>query len=245
MHFTRSIYLSAAAIALAFGAAHAAEDKQSRDVPNFNQMDKNEDGALTRSEASGNPKLLAHFQQVDDDSDGRLSRAEYLQIMARQDLYNVRDSLAEFINPEGKAPLAGAQQAQGSASGQTQEQSAQSEGEQRLPMAASSQLVRSVQQSLERKGVEPGPVDGIWGPRTHEALREFQDQQGIQATGQLDARTLDALGVPEAQMASTEDSASAGGSRDQQGNAPSFDEADKDNNGSVSRAELNAATGSK
>jgi hypothetical protein len=249
MHITRSNFLSAAAFALTVVAAHAADDKQSRDVPNFNQMDKNDDGALTRSEASGNPKLLVHFAQVDDNGDGRLTRAEYLEIMARQDLYNVRDSLAEFINPEGKPPLAvaqPAQRAQGESSGSGQsQQPAQSEDEKQLPLAASSQLVRTVQQSLERQGIEPGPVDGIWGPRTHQALRDFQDQQGLQSTGQLDARTLNALGVSEAQTASAGGSASSGGSSGQKHSLPTFQRADKDGDGYVSRGELSAATGSE
>lgn len=136
MHIPRSIFLAAAAAALAAGTAHAAGEAQSGNTPGFNQMDRNNDGALTRSEASRHAKLIDQFAQVDDDGDGRLSRAEYLQIMARQDLHTLRDSLAEFIDPQGKPPLAKGQQ--------TTQETAQ----ETLPGAASARLVRSVQQGL-------------------------------------------------------------------------------------------------
>lgn len=209
----RSKLSLAAALALATGAAYAA------DVPNFNQMDKDNDGSLTRSEAAGNPKLADQFQQVDDDGDGRLSRGEYLAIMARQDLYNLRENLAEFLDPDGKAPLAAGSQARGqqASSGQSAAQSSASAGGQRQPgpqapgMAASNQLIRNVQEQLQAKGVDAGPADGIWGPQTHQGVREFQQAQGLQATGQLNAPTLAALGIPK------EQSASAGQSRSSMG----------------------------
>jgi hypothetical protein len=47
------------------GAAQAADDKRSRDVPGFNELDKNDDGALSRTEAGGNRVLLARFNEVD------------------------------------------------------------------------------------------------------------------------------------------------------------------------------------
>lgn len=71
MEFTRS-----AALALTFGTAQGAGDKQAREVPGFNEMDKDADGALTRTEAAGNPALLALFKEADDDGDGKLSRLE-------------------------------------------------------------------------------------------------------------------------------------------------------------------------
>jgi Putative peptidoglycan binding domain len=55
--------------------------------------------------------------------------------------------------------------------------------------------VRSVQQALNAKGFNAGPVDGQWGPSTEIALKRFQTAQGLPSTGALDARTLNALGV--------------------------------------------------
>jgi peptidoglycan hydrolase-like protein with peptidoglycan-binding domain len=40
-----------------------------------------------------------------------------------------------------------------------------------------------------------GPLDGIVGPRTRKALISFQRQQGLQATRQMDQRTVAALGI--------------------------------------------------
>ena len=58
-----------------------------------------------------------------------------------------------------------------------------------------SSYVRSVQQALTDRGYSPGPADGQWGPSTEDALRRFQNSQGLQATGQLDSRTTSALGL--------------------------------------------------
>jgi hypothetical protein len=106
MEFTRSIFV-AATLALAFGTAQAADDKQARDVSGFNEMDKNDDGALSRTEAGGNPALAARFKEVDADGDGKLSRFEYLKTMARRDFNTLRDKAAEFIEPDGKSASSG------------------------------------------------------------------------------------------------------------------------------------------
>ena len=56
-------------------------------------------------------------------------------------------------------------------------------------------LVRSVQQSLNQRGFNAGPVDGHWGPNTEDAVRDFQRANGLAQTGNLDSRTLSALGI--------------------------------------------------
>jgi hypothetical protein len=58
-----------------------------------------------------------------------------------------------------------------------------------------SALVRDVQRSLNDRGYDAGPVDGMWGQSTESALREFQQANGFAQTGDLDPRTLSALGV--------------------------------------------------
>jgi hypothetical protein len=57
--------------------------------------------------------------------------------------------------------------------------------------------IRQVQQELRRKGFDPGPIDGIHGPRTKEAVRNFQDRYGMRASGEIDNKTLFALGAVE------------------------------------------------
>lgn len=106
MPISRSIF-AASALALLAGVAHATENDQPLDVPGFSGLDRNNDSVLSRSEARGNPALHAQFDEVDDNADGRLDRTEYLETMALQDLHKLRENIAEFIDPDHKAPLAG------------------------------------------------------------------------------------------------------------------------------------------
>lgn len=60
--------------------------------------------------------------------------------------------------------------------------------------ALTSDGIRTVQQALQKKGIDPGPIDGILGPQTEQAVRKFQDSYGISASGRIDNQTLYALG---------------------------------------------------
>ncbi len=65
-----------------------------------------------------------------------------------------------------------------------------------LPLAAQSGAnVKEAQQALKDKGVDPGPIDGIDGPKTQAAIREYQQKQNLTADGKLGPQTLDSLGV--------------------------------------------------
>ena len=54
---------------------------------------------------------------------------------------------------------------------------------------------RSVQESLKAKGFYEGEADGIVGPKTRRALREYQKSEGLSVTGRLDSPTAEKLGV--------------------------------------------------
>jgi len=56
--------------------------------------------------------------------------------------------------------------------------------------------VSKLQQALQQKGFDPGPIDGVIGPRTREAVRNFQEKYGISST-EIDNQTLYALGGVE------------------------------------------------
>ena len=56
-------------------------------------------------------------------------------------------------------------------------------------------LEASVQRALRREGYYDGPVDGDIGPRSRCAIREFQEDNGLYATGRIDSRLLRALGI--------------------------------------------------
>jgi hypothetical protein len=53
--------------------------------------------------------------------------------------------------------------------------------------------VRWVQEQLQARGFAPGPIDGIPGLRTRQALSLFQHDRGLPVTGELDAATIQAL----------------------------------------------------
>ena len=71
-----------------------------------------------------------------------------------------------------------------------------------------SERVRALQRRLHQAGVDPGPVDGRFGPRTEAAVRRFQGRQGLEVDGLVDAPTRAALArravsaVPERRRAS-------------------------------------------
>lgn len=48
---------------------------------------------------------------------------------------------------------------------------------------------------LNAGGFNAGTPDGVWGTGSRDALRAFQEQNGLPATGAPDRATLEALGV--------------------------------------------------
>jgi peptidoglycan hydrolase-like protein with peptidoglycan-binding domain len=65
--------------------------------------------------------------------------------------------------------------------------------------------IQQVQARLQAMGLDPGPLDGTWGPQTEAALRAYQQQRGLPMSGQPDDATRQALlatsGGPEAVQA--------------------------------------------
>ena len=53
--------------------------------------------------------------------------------------------------------------------------------------------VRAIQRSLRSAGHRPGPVDGVYGPRTQDAVARFQRTAGQAASGVLSMATAQAL----------------------------------------------------
>jgi peptidoglycan hydrolase-like protein with peptidoglycan-binding domain len=91
------------------------------------------------------------------------------------------------------------QSAQGSSAQGASAQRSSAQGSSAQGM--SSDTVKQAQQALKDKGLDPGPIDGQYGPLTQKSVKEFQEKQNMKATGRLDQQTLSALGVQEGSSA--------------------------------------------
>ncbi len=113
-------------------------------------------------------------------------------------------------------PALAQQQGQQSMPSQSGQQSSQHSGQQSSQMRISPEnlsqdQVEQLQQALNDKGFDAGDVDGIWGPETRAALRNFQEEHGMKgASGQLDPETLQALGLDASKFASGPSSTTTG-----------------------------------
>ena len=65
----------------------------------------------------------------------------------------------------------------------------------RLGQSEILEIIRRVQIALMIRGYDPGLADGVIGPKTQQALRQFQSDRNLSVSGHLDAPTLDALGI--------------------------------------------------
>jgi hypothetical protein len=116
-------FVVAAALALAVGSVNAADTKSDtkaktdtkakvdnkaaaggdkigtdKDDPGFNNLDKDHDGKLSRSEAAGNPTLAKKFKEADRNNDGSLSRSEYLMTMTAQDARTAKKKVGNAMS---------------------------------------------------------------------------------------------------------------------------------------------------
>jgi peptidoglycan hydrolase-like protein with peptidoglycan-binding domain len=103
--------------------------------------------------------------------------------------------------------------------------------------------VKQVQQQLSDKGLSPGPVDGVMGPKTRDALKQFQQQQGMTASGSLDQQTLTALGVDASGSGATSGSSSSG-SMDNSSSPPSGSSSGSMNSGTSGSTSGSSSSGS-
>jgi peptidoglycan hydrolase-like protein with peptidoglycan-binding domain len=63
------------------------------------------------------------------------------------------------------------------------------------PVKVTPEVVREAQIKLNAMGYDPGPAEGILGPRTRGAIQKFQADKELKVTGRLDQTTLEKLNV--------------------------------------------------
>lgn len=83
-----------------------------------------------------------------------------------------------------------------------QQQFGQQQFGQQVPaQAVQPDFLAQIQQGLQQQGYYRGQIDGLYGPLTHEALSQYQLDQGLQPTGQLNNQTVAAMMDPGRQQA--------------------------------------------
>jgi peptidoglycan hydrolase-like protein with peptidoglycan-binding domain len=55
--------------------------------------------------------------------------------------------------------------------------------------------MRKVEEALQAKGFDPGPINGQMDAQTQQALRAYQTKNGLAVTGMADPATAESLGV--------------------------------------------------
>ena len=61
--------------------------------------------------------------------------------------------------------------------------------------------VLALQKKLMAMGINPGPIDGVFGPKTHDAVERYQEQKGLQVDGIAGPETFTSLGMMEGEKA--------------------------------------------
>jgi peptidoglycan hydrolase-like protein with peptidoglycan-binding domain len=127
-------------------------------------------------------------------------------------------------------PMSGGQSTPGQAGVSRSEGTGMQSGTERRTTGGqwSKDKVKAIQEALKTKGFDPGTADGVVGPKTNQALRDFQKSNNLQATGRIDDKTASALGVEAGSMGSSSSSSmgkeSTSGSRGTSGRSSSSSE---------------------
>jgi hypothetical protein len=69
---------------------------------------------------------------------------------------------------------------------------------------ASDPTVAAAQKELTQQGFYSGPIDGLFGPTTRDAVARYQTKKNLTVTGSLSSDTLQALGLPQVATNSTQ-----------------------------------------
>jgi peptidoglycan hydrolase-like protein with peptidoglycan-binding domain len=62
-------------------------------------------------------------------------------------------------------------------------------------MAPTPDRIKEIQSALQREGAYEGAPTGRWDDSTADAMKKYQDKNGLSPTGKIDALTLQKLGL--------------------------------------------------
>jgi len=65
----------------------------------------------------------------------------------------------------------------------------------RAQTAPTPDRIREIQSALQREGAYSGEPTGKWDDATVDAMKSYQDKNGLPSTGKIDALTLEKLGL--------------------------------------------------
>lgn len=58
-----------------------------------------------------------------------------------------------------------------------------------------SNLVRAIQDRLKSLGIDTGPIDGVYGPKTKRGIMEFQYSKKLKVDGKISRKLIRELGL--------------------------------------------------
>jgi hypothetical protein len=119
-------------------------------------------------------------------------------------------SQAPSQTAQSSTPSSSSSSSQYNAPAAATEQSGSSHRMHRSSMNA--EHVRQAQQKLKDDGEYTANVDGKWGPKTAQAVKQFQEKNGLKQTGRLDRNTMSKLGVGSTAGSGSSSSSSTGSS---------------------------------
>ena len=68
-----------------------------------------------------------------------------------------------------------------------------------LQRGSRGEAVEALQKKLAGQGINPGPIDGVFGPMTDEAVRKYQERNDLEADGVVGPKTMVAMGMMDAE----------------------------------------------
>ena len=96
---------------------------------------------------------------------------------------------------------------------ETQQSGASGQSHAQMSAKESRGSIKAVQKKLKEDGYYKGKIDGRWGMQSAGALKAYQKDKDLQATGTLDEKTADKLGLDKSEFSAFEEAVQQGGAK--------------------------------